>query len=320
MTAAAREFAAAHSFHALDQAKAALLTEKLKPLLREIGTLPAAARAAAGQQLNEVRAEILRLYAAGRRRVEEQEIVRALKTGVDVSLPGRTAPVGSQHPLSLVSARAADILTRLGFAVADGPEIETEYYNFTSLNHPENHPARSQHDTFYTRDNRLLRTHTSPVQIRHMQSHGKPPLRVIAPGRVYRRDQDASHSPMFHQIEGLWIDSHVSFAHLKAILSGFFRAFFDDPDIVVRFRPSYFPFTTPSAECDIRQKGRWLEVAGGGMIHPTVLAHGGIDPEHFRGFAFGLGVERLAMLLYEVEDLRHFYKNDTRFLAQFAGA
>ena len=316
---AAALFAAADSEHALDEAKAAALGGKLKPLLKQIAALPAADRPAAGRRLNELRTELLQLYEDGRRRLRQKAIDAALQEGEDVSLPGRTAMRGGCHPLSLATERAAMILAGVGFETADGPEIETDYYNFTALNHPENHPARSMHDTFYTADNRLLRTHTSPVQIRHMLARKTPPIRAIAPGRVYRCDHDATHSPMFHQIEGIWIDDSVSFAHLKGVLGGFFRSFFDDDNIVVRFRPSFFPFTEPSAECDIYKNGKWLEVAGCGMIHPNVLQHGEMDPERFRGFAFGMGVERLAMLLYGVADIRLFYENDARFLAQFAG-
>ena len=204
--------------------------------------------------------------------------------------------------------------------MAEGPEIETDYYNFTALNQPPAHPARSMQDTFYFADGTLLRTHTSPVQIRHMEKNrANLPIRAISPGRVYRRDHDATHSPMFHQIEGLWVDDGVRFSDLKGVLGSFFRAFFGDDSIVVRFRPSFFPFTEPSAECDIRRGagGDWLEVAGCGMVHPRVLAAGGIDAARHQGFAFGMGVERLAMLYYQIDDLRLFFENDMRFLAQF---
>ena len=233
-------FRRAANEHALDTAKAEVLGVTLKPLLKNISTLSAAARPAAGQQLNAVRTKVLQLYAAARLRLRAQTIAQLLRAHVDVSLPGRTASVGSCHPISRANERAVNILTRVGFEIADGPEIETDYYNFTALNHPPNHPARSMHDTFYTSDQRLLRTHTSPVQIRHMLAGAGPPLQAIAPGRVYRRDHDSTHSPMFHQIEGIWIDEHISFAQLKAVLTGFFRAFFDDSGIEIRFRPSFF--------------------------------------------------------------------------------
>ena len=319
---AAARFAAAESEHALDEAKAAFLNKNglLQPLLRKIVSLPPAERPAAGQKLNELRAQIEKLYEEGRRRLRENAVSRDLARGIDISLPGRAAFAGGAHPVSLAAARASAVLSGVGFQIADGPEIETDYYNFTALNHPPDHPARSMHDTFYTADGRLLRTHTSPVQIRYMRAQKAPPIRAIAPGRVYRCDHDATHSPMFHQIEGIWIDDCVNFANLKGVLGAFFRSFFDDEDIAVRFRPSFFPFTEPSAECDILRGGKWLEVAGCGMIHPNVLKHGGIDSGAFRGFAFGMGVERLAMLLYNIPDIRLLYENDMQFLAQFSGA
>lgn len=318
---AAARFAEASGEHALDEIKASFLNKKgrLQPLLRRLGELPAAERPQAGRRLNELRRKIEELYEDGRRRLREESVARALSEKTDISLPGRTAAAGGCHPVSLATERATDILAGIGFRTADGPEIETDFYNFTALNHPPDHPARSMHDTFYTADGRLLRTHTSPVQIRYMLAQKNPPIRAVAPGRVYRRDHDATHSPMFHQIEGIWIDDSVNFANLKSVLGAFFRSFLDDDDIAVRFRPSFFPFTEPSAECDILRGGEWLEVAGCGMIHPKVLAHGGIDGAQWRGFAFGMGVERLAMLLFGVPDIRILYENDLRFLAQFAG-
>lgn len=319
---AATLFAAATTEHALDEVKSSFLGKKgrLQLLLRQISNLPVAARPAAGQNLNRLREDIENLYQTGRQRLQQNAIEQELARAIDVSLPGRTATGGSCHPVSLATERATAILSGIGFQVADGPEIETDYYNFTALNHPPDHPARSMHDTFYTADGRLLRTHTSPVQIRHMMATKTPPIRAIAPGRVYRCDHDATHSPMFHQIEGIWIDDAVNFAHLKGVLNAFFRSFFDDANITVRFRPSFFPFTEPSAECDIFRRGKWLEIAGCGMVHPNVLAHGGIDNSVYRGFAFGMGVERLAMLLFGIDDIRLFYENDMRFLAQFSGA
>lgn len=321
ITDAAALFDAAQSEHALDDAKAVFLSKngRLQPLLRQLGKLPASERPAAGQKLNHLRRRIEELYEQGRQRLRANAVLHALGQGVDATLPGRVSMAGSCHPLSLATARAVAVLSSIGFETADGPEIETDYFNFTALNHPPDHPARSMHDTFYTEDGRLLRTHTSPVQIRHMLARKKPPLRAIAPGRVYRCDHDATHSPMFHQIEGIWVDDCVTFADLKGVLGSFFRSFFDDDDIVVRFRPSYFPFTEPSAECDILRRGKWLEVAGCGMIHPNVIEHGGLDNAKCRGFAFGMGVERLAMLLYGIADIRLFFENDLRFLSQFAG-
>jgi phenylalanyl-tRNA synthetase alpha chain len=235
---------------------------------------------------------------------------------------------GGLHPVTRTLSRIESLFHSVGFEVADGPEIETDFYNFTALNIPENHPARAMHDTFYLQDGTLLRTHTSPVQVHYMQNH-QPPFRIIAPGRVYRCDSDVTHTPMFHQVEGLWVDENVSFADLKGMLADFMRRFFEVDDLAVRFRPSFFPFTEPSAEMDIGcvmcggdgcrvcSHTGWLEVLGCGMVHPNVFKHVNIDSERFLGFAFGLGVERLAMLRYGVDDLRLFFENDLRFLAQF---
>lgn len=322
LEAASRAFSEAGSEHALDQAKAEFLNKngKLKPLLDALQKLPPDQRPDAGRRLNALRGEMEALWEKGRRRLQEESVNRQLAKSDDVSLPGRTAEAGGIHPVSLAMERASETLACLGFEVADGPEIESDHYNFTALNHPPDHPARSMHDTFYTADGRLLRTHTSPVQIRHMLERSEPPVRAIAPGRVYRCDHDATHSPMFHQIEGIWIDRAVNFANLKGVLGDFFRSFFDDDGIQVRFRPSFFPFTEPSAECDILRDGKWMEVAGCGMIHPRVLMHGGMDGEGVRGFAFGMGVERMAMLLYGIADIRLLFENDMRFLSQFADA
>jgi len=246
-----------------------------------------------------------------------------------VTLPGRGTGRGGLHPVTLTIERIEAIFRSIGFDVADGPEIEEDFYNFTALNTPENHPARSMHDTFYVdaKDagghGMLLRTHTSPMQIRYARMHA-PPIKVIAPGRTYRVDSDATHSPMFHQFEGLWVDEDISFADLKSVYTSFLHRFFERDDIDVRFRPSYFPFTEPSAEIDMRftegpLEGRWLEVSGSGQVHPNVVRNIGLDPERFIGFAFGSGVERLAMLRYGVSDLRMFYENDLRFLKQFNG-
>ncbi len=292
----------------------------LQKLLRQIGRLSVADRPVAGRTLNRLREQITQLFETRRNELREAEITRRLAEKIpDATLPGRTDNTGAIHPLTLARIRAEKILSYAGFETVDGPEIESDYYNFTALNHPPDHPARSMHDTFYTETGELLRTHTSPVQVRHMLATGHPPIRAIAPGRVYRCDHDATHSPMFHQIEGIWVDNTVSFTDLKGLLGSFFRNFFDDKDIETRFRPSFFPFTEPSAECDIRKKGgEWLEVAGCGMIHPNVLEAGKMD-KNCRGFAFGMGVERLAMLYYGVSDIRLFFENDLRFLNQFAG-
>jgi phenylalanyl-tRNA synthetase alpha chain len=251
---------------------------------------------------------------------------------LDVTLPGRGASQGGLHPVSRTLERIEALFRSIGFIVADGPEIETDWHNFTALNTPENHPARSMHDTFYLEghDEVLLRTHTSPVQIRTMLDHvarfgdleSMPEIRVIIPGRVYRVDSDATHSPMFHQVEGLWVGEAVSFADLKGVIVDFLRKFFETSDLQVRFRPSFFPFTEPSAEIDVAfmsgpLKGRWLEIAGCGMVHPNVLRFGGIDPERYTGFAFGMGPDRLTMLRYGVNDLRLFFEGDLRFLSQF---
>ena len=306
--------------------KKGALTEQLKSL----GTLPAAERPAAGALINAAKGE-LQLAIEGRRaELERTSVEQQLAAGaIDVTLPGRGEAGGGLHPITATRLRIEEIFRRAGYEVAEGPEIEDEFYNFEALNIPENHPARAMHDTFYLRDGRLLRTHTSPVQIRAMQG-GKPPLALIAPGRVYRRDSDISHSPMFHQVEGLYVDENVSFANLKSTLHKFMEAFFEQ-DLSMRLRPSYFPFTEPSAEVDIscvlcrgagcrvcKQSG-WLEIAGCGMVHPQVFKACGIDAERYTGFAFGAGIERLAMLRYGVNDLRLFFDNDLRFLASFAG-
>ena len=236
---------------------------------------------------------------------------------VDVTLPGKNISMGSRHPISITINKLTSILSSYGFASVSGIEIEDEFYNFEALNIPETHPARDMHDTFYVSDNKLLRTHTSSVQIRSMLSN-KAPLKIMTPGKVYRRDSDPTHSPMFHQIEGLYIDKNVNFCHLKGVLINFIKEFFGK-DMEIRFRPSYFPFTEPSAELDIRFKGKWLEVLGCGMVHPNVLSNVKINTKQYSGFAFGLGVERLAMLKYDIVDLRMFYENDISFLSQFKG-
>jgi len=248
---------------------------------------------------------------------------RLAEEALDVTLPARGRGRGGVHPVIRTWQRIEAIWRTLGFDVADGPEIETDWYNFTALNNPENHPARSMQDTFYVdmKDEHglplLLRTHTSPMQVRYARMH-KPPIKVIAPGRTYRVDSDATHSPMFHQVEALWIDEDISFADLKGVYTEFLRRFFEDDNLEVRFRPSYFPFTEPSAEIDMKLKGRWLEISGSGQVHPTVVKNFGLDPERYIGFAFGSGLERLTMLRYGIEDLRLFFDGDLRFLSQFS--
>ena len=304
----------------LEQAKARYLGKAgaLTTLLKSLGKLPAAERPAAGARINVAKQALEDALKARREHIAARQIEARLgEESVDVTLPGRGRGMGGLHPVSRTMERIEQLFRSIGFEVADGPEIETDFYNFTALNQPENHPARSMHDTFYLADGRhLLRTHTSPIQIRYMEQH-QPPIRIIAPGRVYRVDSDATHSPMFHQVEGLWIDEHISFAHLKGMLADFFRKFFERDDLKIRFRPSFFPFTEPSAEVDMSFGDGWLEIGGCGMVHPNVLRNVNIDPERYQGFAFGLGPDRLAMLRYGVNDLRLFYENDLRFLKQF---
>jgi phenylalanyl-tRNA synthetase alpha chain len=296
--------------------------------LKKLGALVGAEKAVAGRELNQAKQAIEAAVNARESAIAGAELhARLAQESIDVTLPGRGTGAGGLHPVSLTIERIEAIFQSIGFDVADGPEIEEDFFNFTALNTPANHPARSMHDTFYVdaKDadghGLLLRTHTSPVQVRYARSH-KPPIRVIAPGKTYRVDSDATHSPMFHQFEGLWIDEDVSFADLKSVYTDFLRRFFERDDLDVRFRPSYFPFTEPSAEIDMRfadgpLAGRWLEVSGSGQVHPNVVRNFGLDPEQYVGFAFGSGIERLAMLRYGVGDLRLFYDNDLRFLQQF---
>ena len=285
---------------------------------RAIGALAPDLRPAAGKRLNDGRRAIQAALEA-RKAALSADVLRSrlASEGIDVSLPGRGQSSGGLHPVTRTLERICSLFRAIGFEVVEGPEIEDDYHNFEALNIPAHHPARAMQDTFYFPDGRLLRTHTSPVQIRVMQSR-QPPLRIVAPGRVYRCDSDQTHTPMFHQVEGLMVGEDVSFAHLKGILHDFLRHFFEADDLEVRFRPSYFPFTEPSAEVDIRGERGWLEVLGSGMVHPRVLENCGIDSERYTGFAFGMGVERFAMLRYGVDDLRSFFENDLRFLKQFA--
>jgi phenylalanyl-tRNA synthetase alpha chain len=304
--------------------KKGTLTEQLKSL----GSLTAAERPAAGARINQAKEEVQAAIEARRATLAAAAIEAQLAAGrIDVTLPGRGEEAGGLHPVTRARLRIETLFRRAGFEVAAGPEVEDDFHNFAALNIPANHPARAMHDTFYFADGRLLRTHTSPVQIRAMLTHGAP-IAIIAPGRVYRVDSDMTHSPMFHQLEGLVVGEDVSFANMKAALHGFLRAFFEK-DVAIRLRPSYFPFTEPSAEVDMscvfcagagcrtcKQTG-WLEIAGCGMVHPNVLKASNIDPERFTGYAFGAGIDRLAMLRYGVNDLRLFFDNDLRFLRQF---
>jgi phenylalanyl-tRNA synthetase alpha chain len=314
------DFAACADPASLENAKAKYLGKAgtLTGLLKTLGSLPAAERAATGARINAAKVCLEEALGARRAALADAKLAAQLAAdALDVSLPGRGRGVGGLHPLTRTLERVETLFRSLGFDVADGPEIEDDFHNFTALNTPENHPARSMHDTFYVEGGMVLRTHTSPIQIRYMETHA-PPIRIIAPGRVYRVDSDATHSPMFHQVEGLWIGDDVSFADLKGVFSEFLRNFFERDDLTLRFRPSFFPFTEPSAEIDMRfGDGGWLEIAGAGQVHPNVLRAVDIDPERWQGFAFGMGPDRLAMLRYGVDDLRLFYENDLRFLRQF---
>jgi phenylalanyl-tRNA synthetase alpha chain len=315
------QFASARDAASLENAKARYLGRagSLTGLLKGLGKLSPEQRREAGGRINEAKARIERALEEQRARLRDEALERKLREEtIDVTLPGRGTRRGGLHPITRVRDRIEELFRSMGFDVAEGPEIESDYFNFTALNMPENHPARSMHDTFYVEDGKhLLRTHTSPIQIHYMRSH-EPPMRVLAPGRVYRSDSDATHSPMFHQVEGLWIDERVSLANLKGVTIEFLQRFFERTDLRVRFRPSFFPFTEPSAEIDMSFGEGWLEIGGCGMVHPNVLKHGNVDPERYRGFAFGMGIDRLAMLRYGVDDLRLFFQNDLRFLRQFA--
>jgi phenylalanyl-tRNA synthetase alpha chain len=305
---------------ALENVKARYLGKsgRLTELLKSLGTLSSAERPVAGARINAAKARLETALSRRRDELSDQKLAQQLAgEAFDVSLPGRGRNVGGLHPITRTIDRIEALFRSLGFAVADGPEIEDDFHNFTALNTPEDHPARSMHDTFYVEGGMVLRTHTSPIQVRYMEAH-QPPIKIIAPGRVYRVDSDATHSPMFHQVEGLWIDKHVTFADLKSVFTEFLRRFFERDDLKVRFRPSFFPFTEPSAEIDMSFGEGWLEISGAGQVHPNVLQAVGIDPERYQGFAFGMGPDRLAMLRYGVNDLRLFYENDLRFLRQFA--
>ena len=330
VTQALADIDASTGLSALDEVRVRVLGKKgvLTEQLKGLGALSAEERPAAGQRINDAKAAIHAALEMHRIRLEQTAITAELAKGtIDVSLPGRGQERGGIHPVTRTRLRVEQIFAQAGFTVVSGPEVEDDFHNFEALNIPKNHPARAMHDTFYFPDGRLLRTHTSPVQIRTMRSQ-PPPLAIIAPGRVYRIDSDMTHTPMFHQVEGMVIGESVSFANLKAMLHTFFERFFERP-LGMRLRPSYFPFTEPSAEADIEcvfcdGKGcrvckhtGWLEILGCGMIHPNVLNAAGIDAENWQGYAFGMGIDRLAMLRYGVDDLRLFFENDLQFLKQF---
>jgi len=316
---AAADIDAAADLAALDAVRVTYLGKKgqLTARLKSLSELPADERPAAGQEINKAKQELQSRINARREALDVAALEAQLANdAVDVSLPGRGTSIGGRHPVSRAMARIDKIFRNAGFGIRSGPEIEDDFHNFTALNFPENHPARALHDTFFFPGGNLLRTHTSPVQIRSMVKEGVP-IRIIAPGRVYRCDSDQTHTPMFHQVEGLVIDRGVSLANLKAVLHQFVESYFER-DAELRFRASYFPFTEPSAEVDILWgEGKWLEILGCGMVHPNVLEAAGVDSEEFTGYAFGMGVERLAMLRYGVTDLRTFFENDLRFLRQF---
>jgi len=323
---------AADNLDVLDQVRVDYLGKKgeLTALLKTLGKLPADERKTAGQDINNAKREVQQVLEQRKQTLEVAKLnARLASEKIDITLPGRGQESGGLHPVTKTMARIEDLFSRLGFTVEQGPEIEDDFHNFGALNIPSHHPARAMHDTFYFDANTLLRTHTSPVQVRHMETE-KPPLRIIAPGRVYRCDSDLTHTPMFHQVEGLLVDENVSFADLMGTLADFLKQFFENDDLKTRFRPSYFPFTEPSSEVDIQcvmceGKGcrvcghtGWLEVLGCGIVYPKVFESAGIDNEKYTGYAFGMGVERLAMLRYGVNDLRLFFENDLKFLQQFA--
>ncbi|WP_144393530.1 phenylalanine--tRNA ligase subunit alpha [Pleionea sediminis] len=318
------------NLHALEQVKVEFLGKKglITSQMKQLGALPKEERPAFGQKVNVAKQEVQQAIDARREVLENERIAEQLeKESIDVTLPGRQSDVGGIHPVNRTLERIEEYFAQIGFSVEEGPEIEDDYHNFEALNIPGHHPARAMHDTFYFSESLLLRTHTSPVQIRTMEKQ-KPPVRIIAPGRVYRCDSDLTHTPMFHQVEGLLVDEKTSFADLKGVLDEFLKNFFEK-DLAVRFRPSYFPFTEPSAEVDIQcvmcggdgcrvcSHTGWLEILGCGMVHPNVLKSVGIDSEKYSGYAFGMGVERLTMLRYGVNDLRLFFENDLTFLKQF---
>ena len=324
------DFAAATQPAALEDAKARYLGKSgaVTMLMKGLGALAPEERKERGKAINAVKQAIDAALTARREALANAELEKKLATEAgDVTLPGRVVPAGGVHPVIRTWMRVEEIFRSIGFDVADGPEIESDWFSFTALNNPPNHPARSMQDTFYVDRNDgqglplPLRPHTSPMQVRYARTH-QPPIKVIAPGRTYRVDSDATHSPMFHQVEGLWVGDDISFTDLKGVYTDFLRRFFETDDLIVRFRPSYFPFTEPSVEVDMAfttgpKKGRWLEISGAGEVHPNVIRNYGLDPERYIGFAFGSGLERLTMLRYGVDDLRLFFEGDLRFLRQF---
>ena len=328
---AQQAIAAANDLPTLDQIRVQYLGKKgeITARMKMLGSLTAEERPAAGQLINDAKQAVQTSLEARKETLQQAEMSQRLQAEVvDITLPGRGQVGGGLHPVTKTMERIESLFAQLGFSVAEGPEIEDDFHNFEALNIPPTHPARAMHDTFYFDNSMLLRTHTSPAQVRIMLEQ-KPPLRVLAPGRVYRCDSDITHTPMFHQVEGFMVDENISFADLKGILNDFLLRFFERDDLAVRFRPSYFPFTEPSAEVDIQcvmcggegcrvcSHTGWIEILGCGMVHPKVFSHVGIDSEKYTGFAFGIGVERLAMLRYGVNDLRLFFENDLRFLRQF---
>lgn len=327
---ARQAFAEATQPAALEDAKAKFLGKSgtLTTMMKGLRDLAADQRKAAGAEINAAKRAVEEALNARREALAQAALEKKLaEEAIDVTLPGRTSPAGGIHPVIRTWMRIEEIFRSIGFDVASGPEIENDWYTFTALNNPLNHPARSMQDTFYVdmKDEKglllPLRPHTSPMQVRYSRTH-KPPIKVIAPGRTYRVDSDATHSPMFHQVEGLWLGENISFADLKGVYSMFLRRFFETDDLIVRFRPSYFPFTEPSVEVDMMfttgsRKGKWLEISGAGEVHPTVVCNYGLDPEQYCGFAFGSGLERLTMLRYGIDDLRLFFEGDLQFLRQF---
>ncbi|WP_184102386.1 phenylalanine--tRNA ligase subunit alpha [Silvimonas terrae] len=309
---------------ALENVKAKYVGKEgaITALLKQLATLPPEEKKTFGATVNQARQAFEATLNSRREALAQEKLARQLASeALDITLPGRAHGQGGLHPVTLVQHRMETLFASLGFAVADGPEIENDFHNFEALNIPKDHPARAMQDTFYVEGSTaaeplVLRTHTSPIQVRYMLDN-KPPIKIVAPGRVYRVDSDATHSPMFHQMEGLWVEEGVSFADLKAVITDWLRNFFERDDLQVRFRPSFFPFTEPSAEVDVLGERGWLEIGGCGMVHPNVLRNVGIDPETYTGFAFGFGLDRFAMLYYGVNDLRLFFENDLAFLQQF---
>jgi phenylalanyl-tRNA synthetase alpha chain len=316
---AKKDFASCSKLAELDHIKSKFLGKSgpITEAMKSLASLSPEEKPKKGAEINQVKKQIEALLETRKQEISNLELNEKLeKEKIDVTLPSRPKLKGSLHPVMNTIDEISTIFHGIGFDVADGPEIEDDFHNFTALNIPESHPARAMHDTFYVNKEYVLRTHTSPVQIRYMENN-TPPIQIISPGRVYRVDSDATHSPMFHQVEGLVINEDVNFANLKGVVQSFLQSFFEDEDLTIRFRPSYFPFTEPSAEIDMSWNDGWLEIGGCGMVHPNVLKHVNIDSEMYQGFAFGLGVERLTMLKYGINDLRHFFNHDLRFLEQF---